>query len=490
MTYPEPPKKPVLSDVMLKIKGAIQRKSMPFAVVVGDQPVYTLLVEIKNEHPQQYEKIIPFLGPFHTQGCMIYAIYKRYKGSGIAEVLVAAGVIAEGSVDQALRGKHYRRDLRCLSLMYEALVHLLLARSELGVSTKAHLAVLRDALTNSQESLANAHGMLENDPAIDDLISNMFNDVEGSDMANYWIDFMTMVEILMMNVHAIHTCNWEEYLNSMRKMMPWLVIYDQTNYGRWLPHFWAMLSSLPTKQTQFFSSHFAQSMTGKPYSSIAWDMWIEMTMNKGSKMKAGWLSILRNEKQLMVDTRNVNNLGRTQAALHNQVSRKQLSRKHNECAPARMRRDEQAVQDLVSCFREFDCFPFDPASPTLRTLQSAIPAPPELIRDFNTAQQDGEFRLKAFMDERIYSKQKSIHDRIKRNSRLTFSTAPVSKSTGEILKVKQGEMESKALASVVNLVDISGMLLLSEVMKHPSVWHYSTSMVPSERPKRASSSRS
>ena len=70
------------------------------------------------------------------------------------------------------------------------------------------------------------------------------------------------------------------------------------------------------------------------------------------------------------------------------------------------------------------------------------------------------------MDERIYSKQKSIHDRIKRNSRLTFSNAPVSKSTGEILKVKQGEMESKALASVVNLVDISGMLLLSEVMKH------------------------
>ena len=112
-----------------------------------------------------------------------------------------------------------------------------------------------------------------------------------------------------------------------------------------------------------------------------------------------------------------------------------------------MRRDEQAVQDLVSCFREFDCFPFDPASPTLRTLQSAIPAPPELIRDFNTAQQDGESRLKAFMDERIYSKQKSIHDHIKRNSRLTFSNTPVSKSTGEILKVKQGEMEGTCICS-------------------------------------------
>ena len=68
------------------------------------------------------------------------------------------------------------------------------------------------------------------------------------------------------------------------------------------------------------------------------------------------------------------------------------------------------------------------------------------------------------MDEHIYSKEKSLHDRIKHNS-LTFSNAPVSKATGEDLKVKQGEMKSRALASVVNNVDVSGLLSLSEVMK-------------------------
>jgi hypothetical protein len=40
---------------------------------------------------------------------MIYAIYKFHKGSEIADVLVVAGVIAEGSVDQTSRGKHYNR---------------------------------------------------------------------------------------------------------------------------------------------------------------------------------------------------------------------------------------------------------------------------------------------------------------------------------------------------------------------------------------------
>ena len=52
---------------------------------------------------------MPFLGPFHTQCVMMSAIYKRYKGSELGDVLVAGGVVAEGSVDQALKGKHYTR---------------------------------------------------------------------------------------------------------------------------------------------------------------------------------------------------------------------------------------------------------------------------------------------------------------------------------------------------------------------------------------------
>ena len=66
MTYPEPSKH-VLNDENTK---AIQRQGMPFAVVVGDQPL------LKNEQPQEYENVIPFLGPIHTQSCIIYAVLK------------------------------------------------------------------------------------------------------------------------------------------------------------------------------------------------------------------------------------------------------------------------------------------------------------------------------------------------------------------------------------------------------------------------------
>ena len=47
--------------------------------------------------------------------------------------------------------------------------------------------------------------------------------------------------------------------------------------------------------------------------------------------------------------------------------------------------NEQCVQDLVTCKRDIDSYPFDLASPSLRTLQLAMPASVDLIADFNSA---------------------------------------------------------------------------------------------------------
>jgi len=61
--------------------------------------------------------------------------------------------------------------------------------------------------------------------------------------------------------------------------------------------FRAVLESIPHVQADFMESGiFTHSMTGKPYKCVALDTWIKSTMNKGSKLKSGWLAILNNEK--------------------------------------------------------------------------------------------------------------------------------------------------------------------------------------------------
>ena len=84
---------------------------------------------------------------------------------------------------------------------------------------------------------------------------------------------------------------------------------------------------------------------------MSWDMWIECNMNKGSKVKARWLTILQNEKQLLVHSRNVNNVAKIQASLNALANRKETKTKHAECGPKRIREDEQCVQGLAACKR-------------------------------------------------------------------------------------------------------------------------------------------
>ena len=129
---------------------------------------------------------------------------------------------------------------------------------------------------------------------------------------------------------------------------------------------------------------------------MAWDMWIECTMNKGNKMKYGWLFILQNEKQLLVHSRIVNNVAKIWAVHNALANRKPAKRKHAECGPKRMREDEQCVHDLVACMHELDSFPFDPISPILRKLRSAMPASDELNADFNSDLASGEEKLTLF----------------------------------------------------------------------------------------------
>ncbi len=158
--------------------------------------MYVLITLLKAENPKKYSEIVPFLGPFHTQCVMMSVIYKRYKGSELGDVLVAGGVVAEGSVDQALKGKHYKRGLRCLRLMYEALMRQLVKvqiMPDLGSETKQNLEILRDA-SLSRECRAAAHEALEEDADLKSLISKMFAHVEQSDMADYWRDFTVILQ--------------------------------------------------------------------------------------------------------------------------------------------------------------------------------------------------------------------------------------------------------------------------------------------------------
>ena len=117
-------------------------------------------------------------------------------------------------------------------------------------------------------------------------------------------------------------------------------------------------------------------------------------------------------------------------------------------------------------FHRFKCDPFDETDQILRSLQSGMPASELLVSDLKSAKEDGVRKVEEFLQERVYSKTKSLSDRVSRNKRLNFATQELKKADSEVTKGRTEEMESKALASVLMLVEKNGTIKLEDVLKH------------------------
>ena len=454
-TYNEPPSKSVLFDIMLKLVDAMRQKDIPFSFLAGDMPTYKLVTQLKAGNPHQFKDIVPVLCAFHPQMSYIYAIYKRFRGSGMADTLVTAGVEAEGSVDQALKVRHYRRGLRCIMLWREALIHMrlqkILEHQELPENVKSNLHTLRNALDDAHSNLAEDNDMLG-------LVNEVYKEA-GTGMGDFWLSFLEMTDPLVQNVDACHARHLTEYISSTYDMLPGLMAFDNHEYGRWLPDYWAMLSSLSEEQMAFFRGHFTHSITGQPYTCQSLDLWIETAMNLNSKLNQGWRQLLQNEKQLFSTTRNVNNVARVKAALRRNLNCQNLHRKPVECQPGRMKNDEQAVQDLLTCIVEFDADPFDPSNPTLRSLQSGLLATPELVTDFGVALQDGKIEAATILHEWVFTKTATIH----RNKGRNFASEQICDPSGASMNVAL--MERSRMVALVDLAEGAGMIKLESALE-------------------------
>ena len=190
--------------------------------------------------------------------------------------------------------------------------------------------------------------------------------------------------------------------------------------------------------------HMSTSLTGNPYSCFPLDTGIEMTMNKHSKMKAGWKYILKKMKK--------------------------------------------GVQDLANCIAEFECDPFDSTHTVVTTLHSGEVASFKLEEKFATAHTQLEKLVADFFKERIFSRDKVFDATMPRNWRGGFTNQSTSEKSSNPMQNKAVEMEHKVIVEVVSL-SAEKKVSLEEIMNHwftdecLSIFNTNRSMVKVQRSK-------
>ncbi|CAB4024191.1 Hypothetical predicted protein [Paramuricea clavata] len=87
-------------------------------------------MEVFWKQEEQFEGLVVLMGGFYLLMTLLAIIGNRFGDSGLSDVAVHSEVIAEGSIDSVLNGKHYNKGIRLHKIMYEAMIKLLLGHFE------------------------------------------------------------------------------------------------------------------------------------------------------------------------------------------------------------------------------------------------------------------------------------------------------------------------------------------------------------------------
>ncbi len=174
---------------------------------------------------------------------------------------------AEGSVQAVMDGRQYNRAVRVHKLVYEAILRLAWKEflpwleqsnpSDIPSFNEAMECIrnLSDDLTDTNmAAVADNKTVLPIRRRFEEFLDIQRSGANG-EMAEFWMSYVDMVEILLGLLRASREGNWMLHLGAIRAMLPWVFAYDKINYARYLPVYYAQMTQLHTSHPAVYN-HF------------------------------------------------------------------------------------------------------------------------------------------------------------------------------------------------------------------------------------------
>lgn len=106
---------------------------------------------------------------------------------------------------------------------------------------------------------------------------------------------------------------------------------------------------------------------------------------------------MQNDVQIFCTTRNVKSVAKIKIALKTSLNFYRCHQKHVECQSARIKKDKQAVQDLILCMDNFDADPFDESATEFPLLQSGVIPLSKVLKDLRNALEEEQKQSNDFL---------------------------------------------------------------------------------------------
>ena len=443
-------------------------------------------------NPVKYQKHIVMIGSFHVICAYFKMIGKKMAGTGLADILIEAGLVRSGSMNAVLSGKQYNRAIACHKTLVEALERLLLQafmktthEDQLMEVLPEDSCVLFEDFADSPSKLTQSY-VLEDDSISAyiqkylDFRSDVGSGKHGK-TAQLWMSYMNHIWLVLQLLQAVKTNNYPLYIHCLHQMADLFFSFDGHNYSRYLTFFSVFLANIeeshPGVTLLMKGGAISVARSLVPGSRCAVDKTIEETFMKHAKSHGGsggcgagltgllgnfgayqrWVKTTHERAQFVDAT----------FAIADMQTESPGGRKHKDLRPAQILKSERMVQRTITAIDGF-LNPFDvPDETKLYCISSGAPAPPEITSDVLRAEELGEKAKKQFIEDRLEQKD-HFFDPVKRMKLKTLESMNkvVKLKTSQNKVISYRQYSSVALQLLIRS-EPSGTIDVENLMKYP-----------------------
>lgn len=276
----------VLETLKESQKIAKEVKQSEIAVTY-DLAIAKIAMQIQSEAKPLLDNVFIHLGSFHIMLAYFKAVGKFISDCGLMNVAVESGIIASGSVDSFISGKHFNRCKRLHPLM------------ALGLEILHFQFFLRNEKIIIPENLESELTAFKNQKlSYDDLMSN--SDVSAiistysafkkdtlsgahGVTPKFYMTYINLVSYYEMLSRSIRAGDFALFKYILPRINNLFFVLNQPNYARWLVRYHENLIKLEETHPQLYASmekgHFGIQRTNKSFSRQPIDLTLEQTIN-------------------------------------------------------------------------------------------------------------------------------------------------------------------------------------------------------------------
>lgn len=259
-------------DIACELANECQQEGM---IVTYDLAICIKAYQIQLQCSPLYDHLFIHMGPFHVELSMFKAVGRMIEESGISELMVQAGLIANGSVKGLLSGTSFNRCkqihpavsmvfkmLHCKRFLHEY-------QNEFELST-ALVSILenseKDAIIHDLEKFLLAYDQFWNDT----LEGKLGQTAKFVSIYVHYIDTYHIYE------HAIRNNDIELFTYASSLKAPIFFHFNHQNYARWMIR---NIDNLHTKTELFRNGGLSVQRGQNSFSRSPVDLTVEQTVN-------------------------------------------------------------------------------------------------------------------------------------------------------------------------------------------------------------------